>query len=59
MKQAYIKPEMRVVELQHQGIICTSANRAVNNVGIKEEIRGGSGTARSRHSNSWDDDDDE
>ena len=52
-KQAYIKPAMRVVRMQHQGIICTTSttvSRNSNNVGLKEEIYGGNGTARSRNS---------
>ena len=60
-KQAYIKPAMRVVRMQHQGIICASptVSRNSNNVGLKEEIYGGNGTARSRNSDCWDDEYDE
>jgi hypothetical protein len=61
-KQAYIKPAMRVVRMQHQGIICTTSttvSRNSNNVGLKEEIYGGNGTARSRNSDYWDDEYDE
>lgn len=46
---------MWVISIQHSDIICTSVNSSVNNVGLNEEIIGGSGTARSRDFNVWDD----
>lgn len=59
-KKDYMKPSMRVVRLQHQGIICTSdVKRTSNNAGLSEEILGGIGTARARSFNCWDDEDED
>ena len=60
MKKIYEKPSMRVVKIQHSGIICTSGT--VTNVGGNSgmSIGGGkSGTARARGFDDWDDDCDE
>ena len=59
-KKDYKKPALRVVRLQHQGIICASeVNRTSNNAGLNEEILGGSGTARARSFGGWDDEDED
>lgn len=55
MKKSYQKLTMWVISIQHSDIICASVNSSVNNVGLNEEIIGGSGTARSRDFNVWDD----
>ena len=59
MKRKYDKPTINVVSIQHQGIICTSANKTINNAGFNETISGGSGDARASSFDDWDDDWDE
>ena len=56
MKTTYIQPEMTVVRLQHQGMICESIVKGINNT--DEDIKyggGGSGEAYTKKSGSiWD-----
>ena len=48
-KKAYMKPTMRVVKMQHQGIICTSDPvRSVDGGDTGIDYGGGSGPARAR-----------
>jgi hypothetical protein len=60
MKQNYMKPATRVVLLKtraHLLLNSTTVTTNSNNVGLNEEISGGSGPARAR--SVWDDDWDE
>jgi len=61
MKRDYLKPAMRVVFLSARVQLLTGSpvNRNSNNVGLNEEIKAGSGTARSRSFDGWDNDWDE
>jgi len=50
-----MKPEQRVVHIQHQSIICTSTVTGTsNNAGLNEVIGIGDGPARSRGFDDWD-----
>ena len=58
MKRDYLKPAMRVVFLSARVQLLTDSStvyRNRNNVGLNEEIKAGSGTARSRSFDDWDD----
>lgn len=58
MKKEYIKPDMRVVRIEHQQIICTSdlvSNVNSGDTGIGYG-GGGSGPNRARQHSVWDDD---
>ena len=60
MKKEYMKPEQRVVMLHHRTQLLSGSpvNKTLNNVGLNENITGGSGTARSRSlDDDWEDDD--
>jgi hypothetical protein len=46
-KQAYMKPAIRIVRLQHQGIICYSPNTNAN-------LHGGGGSNTHAHANAFD-----
>ena len=54
MKKNYMKPAMRVVQIQQKECILDAS--LDTNVGLNYG-GGGSGTARSRSSDGWDDDD--
>ena len=60
-KQAYIKPAMRIVRIEHQHIICTSDT--VNSVKSDDTGigygGGGNGPVRARQHSVWDDDEDD
>ena len=60
MKKTYIKPEILVVRLQHQGLLMDSLKNITSNVdlcgaGADGSITGGNGDARTKESGSiWD-----
>ena len=54
MKKQYHKPDMRVVRIEHQHIICTSADSNADIIFGD----GGSDPARARNFGGWDDEDD-
>ena len=60
MKKEYMKPEQRMVVLQHshQLLSGSGVTRNSNNVGLNENIQGGHGPARGRQHGGWDDEDD-
>ena len=60
MKKNYQKPATREVSIQHSGIICASGpvDRIAGNADLNYE-GGGSGTARARSFDAWDDDEEE
>ena len=60
MKKNYQKPSMKVIKIQHQGIICQSVNGVGGNGGF-DLGGGGSGPARARSFGGidWDDWDEE
>ena len=61
MKKNYQKPSMKVIKIQHQGIICTSGtvtNVESGDTGIGFG-GGGSGPSRARSFGGWDDWDEE
>ena len=57
MKKEYLKPEQRIVVLQHKAMLMqgSTVTRASSNAGFSEEISGGSGPARVKSSSVWDD----
>ena len=62
MKRDYLKPATRVVLLNAKVQLLTSTTTVKsnsNNVGLKEEISAGNGTARARNFDAWDDEDEE
>ena len=60
MKKEYMKPEQRVVELQHSTQLLNNSVRGLsNNAGLNENIGSGNGDARSRSFDGFDDWDDE
>ena len=56
MKKNYSKPSMKVIKIQHSGIICQSVTGTEGPFGYGG---GGSGPARARSFGGWDDDWDE
>jgi len=63
MKRVYLKPAMRVVVLNTKVQLLTASNPTVtsnsNNVDLKEEIKAGSGPARARQHDVWDEEEEE
>jgi len=60
MKKEYMKPTMRVVKIQHSGIICTSLTTTSTNLDEGETLTiggggNGQGRARSNGGIDWDD----
>lgn len=53
-KKEYMKPALRIVRIEHQGIICTSVTGTTNNVNMIYG-GGGSGPSRARSFDGWDD----
>lgn len=51
-KKEYMKPALRIVRIEHQGIICTSVNNVAG--GTLKYGGGGSGPSRSRSFDDWD-----
>ena len=57
MKKTYQLPTMHIVTLHHAQMLCTSgeAKTVESNVGIDDNITGGTGAARAKESvNVWD-----
>lgn len=52
-KKEYMKPALRIVRIEHQGIICTSVTNVAG--GTLNYGGGGSGPSRSRSFDDWDD----
>jgi hypothetical protein len=65
IKKDYIKPAMKVVQLQHHAHILAGSLRGVSTSGLGDdgigydENGGNQGNAWSRGSNGWDDDEEE
>ena len=57
MKKKFLKPTIQVVTLQMQGLICTSpvVTNVGSNAGFNSEIKSGSGPARGRSFDDWND----
>ena len=56
MKKEYIKPTVKVVQLQHRThLLSGSVNGLSNNAGLNENIGSGNGDARSRSFDGFDD----
>lgn len=55
MKKTYLKPEFKVVKLQSRTRLMVGSVTSVSGNVFSSEVKGGTGTARSRGDGDWED----